>query len=77
MVDQAIDVLTAIHRLAPGAEFEVLREVSQHTNIKLHMVAESVIAWVLGQLLPERVGRQLDAAVQRLSHQDAPDAEAG
>jgi hypothetical protein len=77
-VDQAIGVLIAIHRLAPAAGFEVLREVSQHTNVKLHTVAETVIAWAPGQPLPERVGRQLDAAVQRRSHQqDAPGAEAG
>ncbi|MDL5205342.1 ANTAR domain-containing protein [Streptomyces sp. ALI-76-A] len=56
-VDQAIGVLAAMHRLALAAGFEVLREVSQRTNIKLHTVAESVIAWVLGQTLPEPVGR--------------------
>lgn len=77
-VDQAIGVLIATHRLTPAAGFEVLREVSQHTNIKLHTVAETVMAWALGQPLPEPVGRHLDAAVRRRPHQqDAPDAEAG
>ncbi|MDT0485343.1 ANTAR domain-containing protein [Streptomyces doebereineriae] len=77
-VDQAIGVLTAIHQLAPAAGFDVLREVSQHTNTKLHTVAGTVIAWALGQPLPESVGRELDAAVQRRSGQrNAPDAEAG
>ncbi|WP_329237324.1 ANTAR domain-containing protein [Streptomyces canus] len=77
-VDQAIGVLAAIHRLAPAAGFEVLREVSQHTNIKLHTVAESVIARALGQPLPEPVGRELDAAVRRRSRrQDAPQGEGG
>jgi hypothetical protein len=77
-VDQAIGALTAIHRLAPGVGFEVLREVSQHTNTKLHTVAETVIAWTLGQPLPEPVGQELYAAVQRRSGQrDAPGAEAG
>ncbi|MFJ4568519.1 ANTAR domain-containing protein [Streptomyces caelestis] len=73
-MDQAVGVLIAIHRLTPAAGFEVLRGVSQHTNIKLHMVAETVIAWplapgpwALGQPLPEPVGRQLDAAVRRRS----------
>ncbi|MDQ0745896.1 AmiR/NasT family two-component response regulator [Streptomyces africanus] len=68
-VDQAIGVLAAIHRLAPAAGFEVLREVSQRTNIKLHTVAESVIARTLGQTLPEPVMRELDAAVHRRSRQ--------
>ncbi|MER5374932.1 ANTAR domain-containing protein [Streptomyces sp. NPDC002553] len=77
-VDQAIGVLTAIHRLAPAAGFEVLREVSQRTNIKLHPVAESVIAWALGQPLPEPVGRELDTAVHRRSRrQEASDGNAG
>jgi hypothetical protein len=35
-----------------------------------------VIAWALGQELPERVGRELEAAVhQRTRRHDAPDAE--
>ncbi|MFE7838755.1 ANTAR domain-containing protein [Streptomyces sp. NPDC057474] len=77
-VDQAIGVLAAIHRLAPAAGFDVLREVSQHTNTKLHTVAETVIAWALGKPLPELVGQELEAAVQRRSGQrNASDAEAG
>lgn len=76
-VDQAIGVLTAIHRLAPAAGFEVLSEVSQRTDIKLHTVAESVIAWALGQPLPEPVGRELGAAVHRRSRrQGASDGDA-
>lgn len=73
-VDQAIGVLTAIHQLPPGAGFDVLREVSQHTNTKLHTVAETVIAWALGQSLPEPVagaGRGRAAALtpaQRPGH---------
>ncbi|MFF0163874.1 hypothetical protein ACFYRY_41220 [Streptomyces sp. NPDC005263] len=59
--------LIAIHRLAPAAGFDVLREVSQHTDTKLHLVAQIVIAWVLGQPLPQPVGQELDAAVQRRS----------
>ncbi|MFF1446372.1 ANTAR domain-containing protein [Streptomyces sp. NPDC058295] len=43
-MDQAIGVLVAVYRLAPAAGFDVLREVSQHTNTKLHTVAETVIA---------------------------------
>ncbi|MFL5997846.1 MAG: ANTAR domain-containing protein [Streptomyces sp.] len=64
-VDQAIGVLVATRRLPSAAGFEVLREVSQHTNIKLHTVAEALIAWGLGQALPEPVDQELDAAVQR------------
>ncbi|OXS37131.1 ANTAR domain-containing protein [Streptomyces sp. XY006] len=73
-VDQAIGVLVAVHRLTPTAGFDVLREVSQHANIKLHAVAETVIDWALGTSLPPPVGRQLDAAVQRrLRAENDPD----
>ncbi|MFG2466208.1 ANTAR domain-containing protein [Streptomyces canus] len=44
VIDQAIGVLIAVHQLPPTAGFEVLCEVSQRTNIKLHAVAETVIA---------------------------------
>ncbi|MEU1194199.1 ANTAR domain-containing protein [Streptomyces sp. NPDC005859] len=71
MVDQAVGAPVAVHRVPPNAGFEVLREVSQHTDIKLHTVAETVIGWALGQQpLPEPVGEELDAAVQRCSRQD-------
>jgi hypothetical protein len=77
-VDQAIGVLTAIHRLVPAAGFDVLREISQRTNTKLHTVAETVIAWALGQPLPDAVGRELEAAVRRRSDERrAPDSGAG
>ncbi|MFG3034492.1 ANTAR domain-containing protein [Streptomyces sp. NPDC048253] len=73
VVDQAIGVLVAVHRVVPGAGFEVLREVSQHTNIKLHAVAGMVIG-ALGQPLAEPVGHELDAAVQRHARlDDIPD----
>ncbi|MEU4467509.1 ANTAR domain-containing protein [Streptomyces sp. NPDC024017] len=76
-VDQALGILIATHRLPPAAGFEVLREVSQHTNTKLHTVAETVIGWALGEPLPESVGQELEAAVRRRSReQEAPDAEA-
>jgi hypothetical protein len=63
--------------MSPAVGFEVLREVSQHTNMTLHLVAERVIGWALGQGMPPSVGQELEAAVQRRSReQDAPDAEA-
>ncbi|MER7576677.1 ANTAR domain-containing protein [Streptomyces sp. NPDC126514] len=71
IVDQAIGVLMAAHRFPPAAGFEVLREVSQHTNIKLRTVAKDVIACALGRPLPEPVAQALNAAVRRRSHQGA------
>lgn len=65
-VDQAIGVLLAVHRLEPAAAFDVLREVSQHSNIKLHTVAETVIEWALREVpLPSPVDQELQAAIER------------
>ncbi|MGW1674766.1 ANTAR domain-containing protein [Streptomyces sp. NPDC002324] len=76
-VDQAIGVLIAARRLPPDAGFEVLREVSQHTNIKLHTVAEMVIGRALGRPLPEPVRRELEETVQRHSRQEDPPGRPG
>ncbi|WDV57072.1 hypothetical protein PV963_03560 [Streptomyces coeruleorubidus] len=41
--------------------------MSQHTNVKLHAIAQSVIDWALGRPLHSRVGDELEAAVSRHS----------
>ncbi|WP_443066970.1 ANTAR domain-containing protein [Streptomyces sp. NBC_01261] len=68
--------LIATYGMAPAAGAEVLREVSQQTNIKLRTVAEALIGWMLGRPKPKPLGRELDAAVQRRSRcpgtQDCP-----
>ncbi|MFJ6550674.1 ANTAR domain-containing protein [Streptomyces luteogriseus] len=63
--DQAIGVLVAVHRIEPAAGVEMLREVSQHTNVRLRPVAGMVIDWALGEFLPPSVGRELEAALRR------------
>ncbi|MCX5001024.1 ANTAR domain-containing protein [Streptomyces sp. NBC_00638] len=45
VVDQAIGVVLAVGQLTPEQGWDVLREVSQRTNIKLRHVAELVIDW--------------------------------
>ncbi|MFD4413121.1 ANTAR domain-containing protein [Streptomyces sp. NPDC058475] len=45
VVDQAIGVVLALGRLTPDQGWEVLRAVSQHTNIKLRHVAELIVEW--------------------------------
>ncbi|MEU9271886.1 ANTAR domain-containing protein [Streptomyces sp. NPDC048251] len=73
-VDRAIGVLVAVHGISPAAAFEVLREVSQHTdNTELQSIAETVMAWASGQPLPEPVRQELDAAVQRRRQEDTPE----
>ncbi|MER6135476.1 ANTAR domain-containing protein [Streptomyces sp. NPDC001815] len=74
MVDRAIGALIAVHRISPAAGLDVLREVSQRTGIELDSVAESLMAWALGQPLPEPVRGELEAAVQRHLPGDASDS---
>ncbi|WP_405918342.1 ANTAR domain-containing protein [Streptomyces sp. NBC_00728] len=45
MVDQAIGVVLAIGHLTPEQGWDVLREISQRTNIKLRHVSELIIDW--------------------------------
>ncbi|MCT9010766.1 ANTAR domain-containing protein [Streptomyces rhizosphaerihabitans] len=45
VVDQAIGVVLAIGQLTPEEGWDVLREVSQRTNIKIRHVSELIIDW--------------------------------
>ena len=45
VVDQAIGVVLAIGHLTPEQGWDVLREISQRTNIKLRHVSELIIGW--------------------------------
>ncbi|MEV0499963.1 ANTAR domain-containing protein [Streptomyces spectabilis] len=65
VIDQAIGVLIALHRLTPATGWEVLRETSQHLNIKLRTIAELVVHAPSGRPLPGHVRHELSAAVRR------------
>ncbi|MEV8066559.1 ANTAR domain-containing protein [Streptomyces sp. NPDC085995] len=65
VVDQAIGVLTALGRVSPGDGFTVLREVSQHANVKLSAVAERLLEHAQGAALPEVLSSELRAALAR------------
>jgi hypothetical protein len=54
VVDQAIGMMVALGRVTPRQGWCVLREVSQHTNLKLRNVAELIIVWgQRGELPPD------------------------
>ncbi|WAU86404.1 ANTAR domain-containing protein [Streptomyces sp. Qhu-G9] len=72
-VDRAIGALIAVHGISPAAGLDVLRDVSRRTGTEPLSVAESLMAWALGQPLPEPVRRELEAAVQRHLPGDASD----
>ncbi|MEV6002804.1 ANTAR domain-containing protein [Streptomyces griseomycini] len=65
VVDQAIGALTVLGRVEPGQGFTVLREISQHTNIKLSVVAEQILKHARGAALPDLLLGELRAALAR------------
>ncbi|UXY24257.1 ANTAR domain-containing protein [Streptomyces cynarae] len=72
VVDQAIGVLTVLGQISPSDGFTVLREVSQHTNIKLAQVAEQVLKHAQGAALPDVLLGELHAALARHATDSPP-----
>ncbi|MFI0239159.1 ANTAR domain-containing protein [Streptomyces sp. NPDC016845] len=65
VVDQAIGVVIVLGRLTPDQGWDVLKEVSQHTNTKLRDIAGQVVGWANGRPLPDRTRGALDSALER------------
>ncbi len=74
VVDQAIGVIVALGRMTPDGGWTVLREVSQHTNIKLRNVAELILFWGRSGRIPEEIRAELEDAVDRHSPPQIPGA---
>ncbi|MEV0976203.1 ANTAR domain-containing protein [Streptomyces sp. NPDC049915] len=68
VVDQAIGVVIARGRLPPESAWDVLKDVSQHTNTKLRDVAEHLVQWPRCGWLPPEIGRALRTALERRTH---------
>jgi hypothetical protein len=66
-IDLARGMLMASFGLTPHEAWTVLVTVSQHTNIKLHRLAQDLIDTVDGPPLPSSVRQQLTAAVTQLT----------
>ncbi|MET7696458.1 ANTAR domain-containing protein [Streptomyces sp. NPDC005485] len=64
VIDMARGVLMASFACQPEEAWETLVTVSQHTNIKLREVAETVTAAATGTPMPAELQEQLAAAVQ-------------
>lgn len=79
LVDQAIGVVITAGGLRPDQGWEVLRQVSQHTNVKLREVARCVVEWPAGGRLPDAIRRALSDAVARArdAERAAPEGEPG
>ncbi|MEU1801644.1 ANTAR domain-containing protein [Streptomyces sp. NPDC019937] len=63
VIDQAIGVLIAVTGLRSDEGWKVLREVSQHTNIKVREIARHVLWWAHSGWLPQQIRPKLHAAV--------------
>ncbi|CQR65994.1 ANTAR domain-containing protein [Streptomyces leeuwenhoekii] len=74
VVDQAIGMIVALGRVAPDQAWAVLKEVSQHTNIKLRSVAEMILAWGRTGVMPAQIRAELEDALDRNGPTQIPGA---
>ncbi|MEV7081985.1 ANTAR domain-containing protein [Streptomyces sp. NPDC093516] len=74
VVDQAIGMVVALGRISPDQGWHVLKEVSQHTNIKLRNVAELILVWGRTGLMPEEIRAALEDALDRAGPPQIPGA---
>ncbi|GAA5030132.1 ANTAR domain-containing protein [Streptomyces siamensis] len=74
VVDQAIGMMVALGRVTPEQGWDVLREVSQHTNIKLRAVAEMIIVWGQQGELPADVRAVLEETLDKYGPTEIPGA---
>ncbi|QIJ60817.1 ANTAR domain-containing protein [Streptomyces sp. JB150] len=68
VIDQAIGVVIALGGLSSDTAWNVLKEVSQHTNIKLREVADHIVQWPRCEWLPPEIRQALNAALDRARH---------
>ncbi|WP_235029171.1 anti-sigma factor antagonist [Streptomyces sp. 3213.3] len=67
VIDLARGVLMASFGLSAEDAWSVLVDVSQHTNTKLHQLAEELVDSVNGPLLPDHVKQRISTAVAEVS----------
>ncbi|MFE0257807.1 ANTAR domain-containing protein [Streptomyces sp. NPDC059010] len=72
IVDQAIGMVVALGRVAPDQGWAVLRDVSQHTNIKLRQVAELILLWGRDGEMPPEIRVELQEALERYGPTQIP-----
>ncbi|KUO15506.1 ANTAR domain-containing protein [Streptomyces dysideae] len=72
VVDQAIGMVVALGRVTPDQGWEVLKDVSQHTNIKLRNVAELILIWGRSGEMPPEIRVELEDALDRYGPTQIP-----
>lgn len=74
VVDQAIGMMVALGRVTPDEGWIVLKDVSQHTNIKLRNVAELILIWGRNGEMPPEIRAELEEALDRHGPTQIPGA---
>lgn len=74
VVDQAIGMIVALGRVTPDEGWEVLKEVSQHTNIKLRNIAELILIWGRRGDIPPEIRAALEDTLDRYGPTQVPGA---
>ncbi|MDQ0753726.1 hypothetical protein QF034_007957 [Streptomyces africanus] len=74
VVDQAIGMVVMLGRISPDQGWAVLKEVSQHTNIKLRNVAELILVWGRTGVMPREIRAELEDALDRVGPTQIPEA---
>ncbi|GHC41322.1 ANTAR domain-containing protein [Streptomyces vinaceusdrappus] len=74
VVDQAIGMIVALGRVTPDQGWAVLKEVSQHTNIKLRNVAEMILIWGRTGVMPTEICAVLEEVLDRRGPVQVPGA---
>jgi hypothetical protein len=74
VVDQAIGMVVALGRVTPDQGWAVLKDVSQHTNIKLRRVAELIILWGRQGEMPAEIRVALQEALERHGPTQIPES---
>jgi hypothetical protein len=60
--------------MSPDEGWLVLREVSQHTNVKLRNVADLILIWGRGGEMPEEIRAELEDLLDRHGPMQIPGA---
>ncbi|MCH6160960.1 ANTAR domain-containing protein [Streptomyces marispadix] len=71
VIDQAHGVLMAAYRCTPDGAWNVLVDVSQRTNVKLHKVAAALVATTQGDPLPDPLSTALRTALDATESDEA------
>ncbi|KOG31472.1 ANTAR domain-containing protein [Streptomyces resistomycificus] len=74
VVDQAIGMVVVLGRVTPDEGWQVLKEVSQHTNIKLRNVADMILLWGRAGEMPPEIRAELEDALDRYGPTQIPGA---